>query len=111
MGGNSPFTGIELPPSVGGGDVAINDPNLTVGGIISKLLPYIFGAASILLLIYLVTAGISIMLSRGDPKAMQVGQAKITNALIGFVIVFFAFALVSILGNILGIDVFGDIFG
>jgi hypothetical protein len=78
--------------------------------VITYALPYVFGAAAILLLVYLVSAGLSMMLSRGDPKAMQAAQAKITNALIGFVIVFFAFALVSIIGNVLGISVFGNIF-
>jgi hypothetical protein len=76
----------------------------------SNILTYIFSAAALLLLVYLVTAGLSMMLSRGDPKAMQAAQSKITNSLIGFVIVFFAFALVSIIGRILGLDVFGSIF-
>jgi hypothetical protein len=50
------------------------------------------------------------MLSRGDPKAMQAAQSQITNALIGFVIVFFAFTLVALIGKVLGITVFGSIF-
>jgi hypothetical protein len=97
-------------PTTGTGLVPINDSNLKIGSIIGAVLPYIFGVAAILLLIYLVTAGLSMMLSRGDPKAMQAAQAKITNALIGFVIVFFAFALVALTGKILGISVFGNIF-
>jgi hypothetical protein len=76
----------------------------------SKILDYVFGAAALLLLIYLVTAGLGMMMSRGDPKAMQAAQSKITNALIGFVIVFFAYALVSIIGKVFGIAVFGTIF-
>jgi hypothetical protein len=104
---DSPFKGIDVPSS--GGKIDVNSTN--IGDIITQILPYIFGAAGILLLIYLVTAGLSMMLSRGDPKAMQTAQSKITNALIGFVIVFFAFALVSIIGRILGISVFGNIFG
>jgi hypothetical protein len=83
----------------------------SIGSLISAILPYIFGAAALMLLVYLVTAGLSMMTSRGDPKAMQAAQAKITNALIGFVIVFFAFALVSIIGRVFGITVFGSIFG
>ena len=83
---------------------------MTLGGIIGNTLPYVFGVAAILLLIYLVTAGLSMMLSRGDPKAMQAAQSKITNALIGFVIVFFAFTLVALIGRVLGIGVFGSIF-
>ena len=43
------------------------------------------------------------MTSRGDPKAMQSAQAKITNATIGFVIVIFAYFLVALIGKIFGI--------
>jgi hypothetical protein len=77
---------------------------MTPGGIIGSTLPYVFSVAAILLLIYLVTAGLSMMLSRGDPKAMQAAQAKITNALIGFVIVILAFFIVQLLGRILGLQ-------
>ncbi len=75
----------------GGGDL---------GSVISAILPYIFGAAGIALLIYLVMGGLQMMTSRGDPKAMQGAQAKITNALIGFVIVITAFLIVQILAQI-----------
>jgi hypothetical protein len=36
------------------------------------------------------------MTSRGDPKAAQGAQTKITNAIIGFVIVIFAYVIVQI---------------
>jgi hypothetical protein len=101
-------------PTTGTGLVNINDPKLKIGSIIVSVLPYVFGIAAILLLIYLVTAGLSMMLSRGDPKAMQGAQAKITNALIGFVIVIVAFFIVQLLGRILGLQtnfIFSQIFG
>lgn len=82
----------------------------SVGEIITKILPYVFGITGILLLVYLVMAGLQMMTSRGDPKAMQGAQAKITNALIGFVIVFFAYSLVKLFGQVFGITVFGTIF-
>ena len=86
---------------------------VTVGSLIGKILPYIFSAAGIALLVYLVIGGLQMMVSRGDPKAMQSAQAKITNALIGFVIVFFAFTLVQIIGQLLGLEgtIFSQIFG
>ena len=87
---------------------------MSLGGIIGNTLPYIFGAAAILLLIYLIMGGLSMMLSRGDPKAMQSAQSQITNALIGFVIVIVAFFIVKLLGQILGLktnSVFSNIFG
>jgi hypothetical protein len=80
------------------------------GLFITIALKYIFPAAGILLLIYLVMGGLQMMLSRGDPKAMQSAQAKITNAVLGFVTVFISYWLVQLIGKIFGITVFGDIF-
>jgi len=79
----------------------------------SKIMDYFFGAAAIALLVYLVIGGLGMMLSRGDPKAMQSAQAKITNAVIGFVIVFVAYLLVVLIGQLFGLrgTSFGSIFG
>ena len=84
-----------------------------VGSLITDLLFYVFAAAAIALLIYLIIGGFQMMLSKGDPKAMQSAQAKITNAIIGFVIIVVAFFVVQLLGQLLGIQgtAFGQIFG
>ncbi len=82
-----------------------------LGGLISNLLPYVFAAAGIGLLIYMVSGGLSMMLSKGDPKALQTAQGKITNALIGFIIVAFSFVIVRLIGQLLGVDAFRPIFG
>ena len=76
-----------------------------------NLLPYIFSIAGIALLIYLISGGFQLMTSRGDPKAIQSAQGKITNALIGFAIIFVAYFVVNILGQVLNIEQFGPIFG
>jgi uncharacterized membrane protein len=83
---------------------------VSVGDLISKVLPYVFGAAGIALLIYLILGGFQLMTSRGDPKAMQAAQAKITNALIGFVIIIIAYIIVQLVGQLLGISTFSTIF-
>lgn len=84
----------------------------SVGSLISDILQkYVFYAAGIALLIYLISGGFQMMFARGDPKAIQSAQGKITNALIGFVIVFTAFWLVKIVGQVLKIDAFRPIFG
>lgn len=70
----------------------------------SNILTYIFGLAGILLLVYLVTAGLSMMTSRGEPKAMQMAQGKIMNALLGFVIIIIAYFLVGLVAKIFGIN-------
>ena len=81
-----------------------------LGAIISDILPYLFTGAGLLLLLYLISGGLSLMLSRGDPKAVQSARDKITGALTGFIIVFAAYWLVQIVGKILGITAFEQIF-
>ena len=90
-----------------------NNIPTNVGGLIGNMLPYIFGAAGLALLVYLVLGGLQIMTSQGDPKAMQAAQAKITNAIIGFIIVIFAYVIVQIFGRVFGLQLtlFSQIFG
>lgn len=75
-----------------------------LGKIITELVPYIFGIAGILLLVYLVLGGFGIMNSKGDPKAIEGAKQKITYALVGFIIIFVSFWLVQILGITTGVD-------
>lgn len=82
----------------------------TPGDIVSALVPYLFAIAGFLLIIYLLYGGYKYLLSRGDPKAMQEARGVITNALIGFVIVFIAYWVVQLIGELLGLDVIMGIF-
>lgn len=90
-------------PSLGGTDL---------GNIISKLLPYIFPLAGIVLLLYLLFAGFQFLTSAGDPKKVEQAKERLTSALIGFAIVFAAYWIVQIVGIVLGLGStgFGDIF-
>jgi len=83
----------------------------SIGDIVSSLLPYLFAGAGLLLLIFLLYGGLSLMLSRGDPKAVESAKSKITGAVVGFVIVFAAYWLVQIVLTILGIKTQVGIFG
>jgi len=86
-------------------------PPSSIGELISNIFKtYIFYAAGIGLLVYLISGGFQLMLSKSDPKAIEGAKGKITNALIGFVIVIFAYFLTQVLGDILGIGVFKEIF-
>lgn len=85
--------------------------NKDIGTVISSLLNIIFPIAGSLLLLYLIIGGYQFMLSRGDPKALQDAKAKITYALVGFIIVFVAYWIVRLLGEILGIPDIISIFG
>ena len=106
------FAKITVPTS-SPGLINVNKADLTIGEVISTIIPYIFGAAAIALLIYLIIGGFQFMLSRGDPKASQAAQAMITNAVIGFVIIIIAFLLVQLIGQLFGLGTsssFGQIF-
>lgn len=73
---------------------------------INATLKFVFPLAAILLLIYLISGGLQMMTSRGDPKAMQGAQGKITSALIGFIIVILAYYIVKLINQIFGIVIF-----
>ena len=91
-------------------NAGINPPD-KVGILISDIFrQYVFYAAGIALLVYLVMGGFQLMVSRGDPKAVEGGKGKITNALIGFIIVFISYWIVTLLGKILGLDTVNEIF-
>ena len=84
---------------------------LSVGALIQAALPWIFGIAGILLLLYLLYGGFHLMISGGEPKVVAEAKGKITNALIGFVIIFVAFWIVQIVAKVFGLTPIVDIFG
>jgi hypothetical protein len=91
----------------GGTIVFSNNNSITI---ITWLIPYVFYMSSFLLLIYLLTGGLQMMMAKGDPKAMAGAWAKITNAVIGFIIIFLAYFLTTLLGEVFGFKGFGGVF-
>ena len=77
-----------------------------IGDIINALVPYIFALAGLALLLILILGGFELMTSAGDPKKMESAKGKLTNAVIGFIIIFIAFWLVQILEVIFGLTIF-----
>lgn len=101
----------ELNKAIGLGKTGPLQGNLTLGGIVSSILPYLFVISGLILLFYLIWGGFSLMLSKGDPKAVESAKARITNAVIGFVIIFIAYWLVQFVGKIFGVGQFVEILG
>ena len=88
--GNYTITG----PAHSGGLVDIE--NASIGQIINAAIPFVFAFAGIGLLLMIIASGFSLMTSAGDPKKMQMGRARLTNALIGFLLIFAAYWIVQI---------------
>lgn len=83
----------------------------TIADIVSGLMPYIFAGIGIVLLLFLISGGFTLMFSAGDPQKVQKGKTVLTNALIGFVIVFVAYWIVQIVGLVFGFESWANIFG
>ena len=81
-----------------------------IGAIVTALIPYLLGAAGFALLIYIIIGGYQIMLSGGDPKSIAAGRSKVTNAIVGILIVFLAFGITLLVARILGLDTITQIF-
>lgn len=73
--------------------------------LVTSLLPYVFGAAGIVLVFNIINSGLKLMTSRGDPKATQTAQATITSSVIGILILTLSFVIVEFILNFLGINV------
>ena len=83
-----------------------------LGGVVTGIQTILIPLAGIALIIYLLSGGLQLMTSKGDPKAVEGAKQKITNAVIGIVIIFAAFWIVQVLIQFLGIEgQTGKIFG
>jgi len=80
--------------------------DLTLGNIISQIIPYIYVIAGLILFFLLITGGFSYLTSGGDPKKVETAQGKITHALAGFMIIFLSYWLAQLLEIIFNIQIF-----
>ena len=95
--------------------IKISTPNFSgsstdVSFLITTLIPYVYSAAGFALIIYFLMGAFSILTSGGNPQAVQAGKNKITYALVGFLVVFFSFWIVQLVGLFFGISIIGEIF-
>lgn len=83
----------------------------SLGTVISEIVTkYLFTIAGVLLLLYLIFSGFQYLTSAGDPKKAQEAQSKITQALIGFAIIFASYWIVQIIANLLGLGIIKQTF-
>ncbi len=72
----------------------------TPGGIISAILPYIFGIAGFLSIIIIVISGIQFITSSGNPEAAASARNRLIFALIGLAVIILAFAVLQIVDKL-----------
>jgi hypothetical protein len=74
--------------------------------VVSKSLDYLFPVAGMILLVYLIWGGFDYLLSMGDPKKAEMGRKKITNALLGFFLIFGAYWITQIVDYVFKLGVY-----
>lgn len=84
-----------------------DQPQFTnLASVVTQALTFVFPIAGILLLAYLVWGGFEFLTSMGDEKQMQAAKGKITNALIGFTLIFLAYWIVQIVDKVFKLGVY-----
>ncbi len=80
-------------------------------GAISNIVGFLTAVAIIWFIFQFIIGAISWISAGGDAKAVEAAKGKLTNAVVGIVIVFTALVLVSAVGALLGINIlnFGKI--
>lgn len=92
---------VQGPVQTGG---AFSLANATIGAIISAAVPYVFAFAGIGLLLMIISSGFTMMMSAGDAKKLEAGRGRLTQSIIGFLIIFAAYWIVQMIGIIFGWD-------
>lgn len=84
-----------------------NNPVNTLESIISKVIGILTIVAVVYFTIQVIISGFSFMSSQGDPKALEVSKKKLTNNILGLIIVALAYGMGALISKLLGInDVF-----
>lgn len=74
------------------------------------IITLVFFFAGGVFLLNLVMGGFQLLTSQGDPKGVSAARGKITNAFIGFFVVFAAYWIVQLIALILGLGSITDVF-
>src|SRR3989344_8033743 len=84
--------------------------NSKIGDVVGAAVPYVFGFAGLALLLILIRAGYTFLTSAGDAKKLEMGKQQLTYALVGFLIIFSSFWIVTLVGTILGFEEITGVF-
>lgn len=78
---------------------------VTVPAMISWAINIILVVAGLVFFFMLILGGIRWILSGGDKGSTEQARNQVTSALIGLVVVFSAWALAALLGNVFGVNI------
>ena len=76
---------------------------VTIPNIVNTVVSFLIPLSAIILFIFLVWGGFEFLTSYGEAEKIKAGKAKITSALIGFILLISSYVLVKIIANIFGL--------
>ena len=82
-----------------------NLANGSIGNIVSYFLPYLLTIAGMILFGMLVAGGFSMLAGAADKEAQEKGKHMISNAFMGFILIFLAYWIAQILQVIFNISI------
>jgi hypothetical protein len=80
---------------------------LSINGMVSGAISLVLIVVALIFFFILIIGGIKWITSGGDEKKVAAARSEITNALIGLVIVFAAWAIMKLIGTVFGITLIG----
>lgn len=81
------------------------------GNLITEAWPYLFAIAGLILFGMLLWGSMEVMFGAATPKSAESGKKRITNAIIGFVLLFCVFWIGQIIQQIFGLNFLGTASG
>jgi len=100
-------TSIESPSSCGSNVVSEYCGDYQINDILYKViwvLNFALGIVGALTLIYFIYGGVLLLISAGNSETVKKGQTVIKNAVIGLIIVFLSYAIVTVTFTALGLE-------
>ncbi|KKQ35930.1 MAG: hypothetical protein US53_C0068G0006 [Candidatus Woesebacteria bacterium GW2011_GWA1_37_7] len=79
--------------------------NITIAGLVSALIVLVLIVAALIFFFMLIWGGVKYITSGGDKGQAESARSTITAALIGLVIVFAAWAIITLVNAFFGIDI------
>lgn len=83
-----------------------NLKNISPASLVSGGIKFVLVIAAVIFFFVLVIGGIQWIISGGDKTGVETARKRITNALVGLVIVFAAWAIVTLIWNLFGVNIF-----
>ena len=74
----------------------------TLADVVNRMVPFIISLGGVLLFLILVWGGYDVMMSQGNPEKMKSGKAKITTAIVGFILLILSYFITKLISTIFG---------